>query len=186
MNKRILASLLALTVALTANAVIYAKDKTDAAEEEIAVTSLDEAAEEAALETESVSISLTIGVNSIVKNGEEKELDVAPMIINDRTMVPLRAIFEALGAVVEWDDETKTVFAVKDDMVMVMQIGQSKLYLNNDEIALDSPAVIVDSRTLVPARAIAEAFGNKVDYNAETQTVTITDATEEAAEEIAE
>ncbi len=101
--------------------------------------------------------------------------DVAPQIINDRTMVPLRAIFEALGAEVAWDDATKTVVAVKGEVTIKMTIGASTFTRNNESIALDSPATIVDSRTLVPVRAIAESFGSEVDWDGTTKTVTITD-----------
>ncbi len=101
--------------------------------------------------------------------------DVAPQIINDRTMVPLRAIFEALGAEVAWDDATKTVTAVKDDVTIKMTIGAASFTRNDETVALDSPATIVDSRTLVPVRAIAESFGSEVGWVAETKTVTITE-----------
>ncbi|MDO4744619.1 MAG: stalk domain-containing protein, partial [Clostridia bacterium] len=101
--------------------------------------------------------------------------DVAPQIINSRTMVPLRAIFEALGASVEWDDATKTVTAVKGDVTIKMTIGASSFTRNDESVALDSPATIVDSRTLVPVRAIAESFGSEVGWDGATKTVTITD-----------
>ena len=90
-------------------------------------------------------------------------------------MVPLRAIFEALGASVEWDDATKTVTAVKGDITIKMTIGNDSFARNDETVALDSPATIVDSRTLVPVRAIAESFGSKVGWIAESKTVTIED-----------
>ncbi len=112
----------------------------------------------------------------VVLNGTAIDFaDVAPMIINDRTMVPLRAIFEALGSTVEWDDATKTVTAVKEDVTIRMTIGAGEFTRNEETVVLDSPATIVDSRTLVPVRAIAESFGSEVGWIAETKTVEITD-----------
>ena len=112
----------------------------------------------------------------VLLNGEAIDFaDVAPMIINDRTMVPLRAIFEALGATVEWDDATKTVTAKKGDITIKMTIGADSFTRNDEKVSLDSPATIVDSRTLVPVRAIAESFGSKVGWIAESKTVTIED-----------
>jgi len=89
------------------------------------------------------------------------------------TLVPLRAIFEALGATVEWEQSTQTVTAVKDDITIILKIGDSFLTKNGERIALDVPAKIVGGRTLVPARAVAESFGADVQWDGTTRTVTI-------------
>ena len=115
----------------------------------------------------------------VIVNDKPVAFDVAPTIINDRTMVPLRAIFEALGADVDWDDATKTITAVKDDTTIKMQIGNDKMTKNGAESALDSAPVIIDSRTLVPVRAIAESFGSDVSWEAETKTVIVKDLPKE-------
>ena len=115
-------------------------------------------------------------VIKVVLGGEEIDFaDVPPQIINDRTMVPLRAIFEALGAEVLWDDATKTVTAVKGEVTIKMTIGKDSFMKNDEAVALDSPATIVEARTLVPVRAIAESFGSKVKWISETKTVEITE-----------
>ena len=106
--------------------------------------------------------------------GNKLSFDTDPVIINDRTMVPLRAIFEALGASVEWDGDTKTVTSVKGDTTVKLTVGENKLTVNGTEKALDVPGQIVENRTLVPVRAISEAFGCEVGWDAETRTVTIT------------
>ena len=125
-------------------------------------------------ENKMVDIKLTIGENLMIVEGDTAiELDVPATIINDRTMVPLRAIFEALGAAVSWDGETRTIFAIKEDTNILMQVGQDCMFVNQEKKEIDSPSVIIDNRTLVPVRAIAEAFGNTVDYDEETKTVTI-------------
>ena len=119
-------------------------------------------------------IKLTIGKAEIEANGKAQALDVPAQIIESRTMVPLRAIFEALGASVEWDDATKTVTSVKGDTTVKLTIGQASINVNGEDKALDVPAQIVDSRTLVPVRAIAESFGCDVAWDDATKTVTIT------------
>ncbi|MBR5552345.1 MAG: copper amine oxidase N-terminal domain-containing protein [Clostridia bacterium] len=126
------------------------------------------------VEEEKTEIKLTIGKAEITTNGEAKALDVPAQIIDSRTMVPLRAIFEALGASVEWDDATKTVTSVKGDTTVKLTIGQASINVNGADKALDVPAQIVDSRTLVPVRAIAESFGCEVGWDDPTKTVTIT------------
>ena len=123
---------------------------------------------------ESVEIKLVIGKAEIVTNGEAKALDVPAQIIDSRTMVPLRAIFEALGATVEWDDATKTVTSKKDDTTVKLTIGTPAINVNGADKALDVAAQIVESRTMVPARAVAEAYGCEVAWDDATKTVTIT------------
>ena len=123
---------------------------------------------------EKTEIKLTIGDAKITTNGTAKDLDVPAQLIDNRTMVPLRAIFEALGASVEWDGDTKTVTSVKGDTTVKLTVGENKLTVNGTEKALDVPGQIVENRTLVPVRAISEAFGCEVGWDAETRTVTIT------------
>ena len=124
---------------------------------------------------EKKEIKLTIGKAEIVTNGEAKALDVPAQIIDSRTMVPLRAIFEALGASVEWDDSTKTVTSERGDIKVSLTVGVAEIKVNGEAKALDVPGQIVDSRTMVPARAIAEAFGCDVAWDDATKTVTITE-----------
>ena len=108
-------------------------------------------------------------------NGENIDFaDVKPQIINSRTMVPLRAIFEALGASVDWDDATKTVKSSKGDISIELTIGKNELKKNGKAVALDVPGQIVNSRTLVPVRAISEAYECEVNWEDKTKTVIIT------------
>lgn len=116
---------------------------------------------------------------SITVNGEELVSDVEPQIIDGRTMVPLRVIFEAVGASVEWNQEEATVTAKKDDTTIVMTIGKDEFYKNGESIKLDVPAQIAENRTLVPVRAISESLGCDVDWIADTKTVVITEEKED-------
>lgn len=110
---------------------------------------------------------------SVLVDGKQVIFDQQPMIKEDRTLVPLRGIFEAMGASVTWIDETKTVFAEKRMTYVSLQIGRKTLQKDNKEIALDVPAQIINERTMVPARAVAEAFDADVKWDADTKTVTI-------------
>ncbi len=114
--------------------------------------------------------------------------DQKPILHNDRTMVPLRAIFEALGAEVAWDNDTNTAIAKRGDIYILVQIDNNKLIRNNDVIELDVPAMLLNDRTLVPVRAISEAFGCNVEWVEETLevVVTTTPAEETPAEEVTE
>jgi len=111
----------------------------------------------------------------VIVNGVTLTFDQPPVIENGRTLVPLRAIFEALGATVDWNQSTQTVTAVKDDITISLTIGSSILTRNGQNITLDVPAQLVGGRTLVPARAVAESFGAEVGWDQPTRTVTITD-----------
>ncbi len=120
------------------------------------------------------TIILKIGSNILTADGVDTTLDVPAQIIGERTMVPLRAIFEALGASVDWDGATQTVTSVKGDITVTLKIGENAIYKNGVATELDVPGQIVDDRTLVPARAIAESFDSEVGWDGATQTVTIT------------
>ncbi len=112
---------------------------------------------------------------------KDKELvsDVLAEIENDRTFLPMRAIFESLGAKVLWDDTAKTVTATKDDTVITITIGENVLYKNNEVISIDAPAKIENSRTLVPVRAVAEALDCYVFWNRQSRQVIIWEFDEE-------
>ena len=111
---------------------------------------------------------------SVVVNGTKLSFDQPPVIENGRTLVPLRAIFEALGATVGWNEDTQTVTAVRGDTTVTLQIGSIVMTKNNEDIFLDVPAKLVGERTMVPARAVAESFGAVVGWDEATLTVTIT------------
>ena len=126
---------------------------------------------------------------TVTLNGEAIDFaDQAPAIVEGRTLVPLRAIFEALGASVEWDQATKTVSSTLGEDSISLSVGSTTLVKNGEDITLDVPAQIINSRTMVPARAIAEAYGVGVEWDAATRTVVLTQVVEEEkpAEEVDE
>lgn len=101
--------------------------------------------------------------------------DVPPQVVDGRTLVPVRAIFEALDATVEWDGETQTVTGQRGDTTVIMKLGSTTAYVNGEERILDVPAQAVDGRTLVPARFISEALGCDVTWYQDTQTAAVAD-----------
>lgn len=109
---------------------------------------------------------------SLKVNGQLINSDVAPVVINGRTMVPVRAIAEALGLSVSFDDATQTVTAQKE-VTTVKLVIDGKANKNGQEIPLDVPAQIINGRTVAPVRFIAEAFGASVSWDEATRTVSI-------------
>lgn len=104
---------------------------------------------------------------------------VEPQLINSRTMVPMRKIFEVLNSTVKWNGETNTVTAENNGKIITLQINnlEAKVSENGEEqiIILDSAPVIVNDRTLVPVRFIAESLNMQVGWDEENQTVIIID-----------
>jgi len=131
-----------------------------------------------------ISLAMLLNMNSIavaedaaikvLLDGKTISFDQPPIIVDGRTLVPMRAIFEAMGATIVWDSETQTITGKKDDIVIIMQIGNTIIMKNGQSVVLDVPPQIVNSRTLVPARAVAESLNAEVAWNSVTQTVSIT------------
>ena len=115
----------------------------------------------------------------VLLNNTELTFDVTPKIIDGRTMVPMRAIFEAMGAKVEWDEETQTVVGTKENKKIILTIDNELAFIDGEAKTLDVPAKVVNGRTLVPVRFIAEALNCNVDWNGDTQTVIILNQTDE-------
>lgn len=116
---------------------------------------------------------LTIDEHDAHVFGEEDRNDVVPKIVNDRTMLPARFVAENLGAKVEWDEAARKVTITKDEIVIEITIDAEIALVNGEEVKLDSPAFIENSRTYTPIRFISETLGAKVFWNGETQKVTI-------------
>ncbi|MDR0470009.1 MAG: copper amine oxidase N-terminal domain-containing protein, partial [Peptococcaceae bacterium] len=111
---------------------------------------------------------------SVTVDGKSLSFDVPPQLIQNRTMVPMRAIFEALGADVDWNGASSTVTATTVDSVVVMQIGNAEITVDGKKILLDVPPMLIDNRTLVPVRAVAEGLKSDVLWDEATKRVIIT------------
>ncbi|MDP4180551.1 MAG: extracellular solute-binding protein [Bacillota bacterium] len=110
---------------------------------------------------------------TVVLDGTALNFDAQPFIDNGRTMVPFRAIFEALGASVNWDEASQTVTGTKGDTNIILTIDSNTATINGEIVALDSRPQIRDSRTFVPTRFVAENFGVRVYWNNSSSTVVL-------------
>ena len=120
---------------------------------------------------------------SLVINGEALNFDVPPVIENGRTLVPLRAIFEALGADVEWLNDTREIVSQFQGKEIRLQINNKQANNKGVMTTLDVPPQIKEGRTLVPLRFIAESLDKDVEWIADTRTVIINDKSEQSEEE---
>lgn len=111
---------------------------------------------------------------TIYVKGVDLYFDTEPVIINDRVLVPMRKIFETLGCEILWDSETNTVTAVKGATKIKLGIGEDTALVNNNTVSLDSPGVIMNNRTLVPIRFIADALDMNVEWDEDMRRVYIT------------
>ena len=107
-------------------------------------------------------------------DGQALTFDVAPQIINGSTMLPLRAVFEAFGADVVWNEAAQTVTAKKGDTVVVLTVGNTSPTVNGKAQSIPQAGTIINGRTLAPLRFVGEAFGGEVVWTETTRTVTIT------------
>ncbi|MBR1737733.1 MAG: hypothetical protein IJ736_12070, partial [Firmicutes bacterium] len=123
---------------------------------------------------QSKTVNLQIGNAKMTVNGEVSELDSPPVIIDSRTLVPIRAIVEALDGEVDWDNATKTATLKNGEGdVVKLTINSRTASYNGTQSELDTPPVIINERTMLPIRFVAESFGYKTDWNAADKTITI-------------
>lgn len=106
-------------------------------------------------------------------DGNEVVYDSQPIIKNGNTLVPLRKTFEALGADVNWDPNSKTITSVKDNNVIALVVGYNKAYKNGNTVDISIAPSIINGRTYVPLRFVAESFGANVNWDGNTNSVII-------------
>ena len=124
------------------------------------------------------NISLQVGSKEMLHNLSPIQLDAPPIIVSDRTLVPLRAIAEAFNAQVNWNPDTKQVTVAIGDKTILLTIGNPKASVNGQPVYIDpqNPQVvpiISNSRTMVPVRFIAETMGATVKWNPTDKTIDI-------------
>jgi len=113
-------------------------------------------------------------IPTVSYNGEKIKFDQIPVIENGRTLVPLRAIFEKIGATVGWDEATSTVTAEKDGVKVELVIDDVNAKKNDEAITLDVPAKLINGRTMVPVRFVSDCFGVNVEWDDAMQRVVLT------------
>ncbi len=96
-----------------------------------------------------------------------------PRMVNGRVLVPLRGIFEQMGANVRWNEAMQKVSADRGSTTIELRIGDHYANVNGRSVELDQPATMIGGRTMVPLRFISESFGANVDWTESTQTVAI-------------
>ena len=119
---------------------------------------------------------------SVILNGEKLAFETEPYIEDDLTMVPFRAIFEAVGASVIWDETTRTVIAMGNlngsATSVALQIDSVDAFVNNEKVVLEKAAEITNDSTFVPLRFVMEALGADVQWDNDAYSVLITTSKE--------
>ncbi len=147
------------------------------------VTACSAADDSAETKTEGFVLAMQIGNSVMTVNGTEKPIDeqgTAPVIVGDRTLLPVRAVVEEMGGTVSWNEDTKEVTLRCASDEIKLTIDSKSALLNGEEKKLDVAPTIINGRTMLPIRFIAESFRFDVAWDGAAQTVTITKA--EAAE----
>ncbi len=111
-------------------------------------------------------IVMTIDSTEATVFGKAAKTDVAPIIVNNRTMLPVRFVAENLGATVAWDGATRKATIRGNGVTIELYIDSTTAYVNGEAVTLDSPAFIQNNRTYMPVRFIAENLGATVEWDA--------------------
>lgn len=121
------------------------------------------------------TVVMTIGSKDVIVDNNIVAIDTAALIKNERTFVPFRALAEAFGAKVEWNEKDRTVTTQMDGKTVVMTIDKKEYKVNDKEMTMDVTPYISGDRTLVPVRFVAEALGFKVTptYNTDGTTASV-------------
>ncbi|MGI5891360.1 MAG: stalk domain-containing protein [Bacillota bacterium] len=112
----------------------------------------------------SVVISASNGINVYV-DGQKLKFDTPPQLEAQTTLVPMRAVFEAIGADVSWHAPTKTVLINKANTTVSIHLNNKYAYKNNTKIELDIAAKTINNRIMVPLRFVAESLDCQVDWS---------------------
>lgn len=118
--------------------------------------------------------NITITINGTILPPE----DMPPIVLYDRTLVPARAVFEALGAEVAWNQLSQEVYVRKQDDIIVLKADQNTATKNGIDFTMDVPAKVINERTMIPVRAVSEALGCTVEWNEDTRVVAINEIVE--------
>lgn len=115
---------------------------------------------------------INVSLNGTIVNFPNQK----PVVVEGRTLIPLRGVFDNMGYSIGWNGNTKTVTLKKDNETIVINIGENKYYLNGNAHTIDVPAQIINGSTMLPLRAIADATGADVLWDAKTKIATIIDS----------
>jgi len=127
----------------------------------------------------SLTIDLTVGQTGMIVNGMAHATDSAPVIRNSRTMLPVRSLIEAFGGSVQWNAATRMTVVTLGGRTVQLTIGSNRATVDGKSVAIDSAngAVvpeIINGRTYLPLRFLADSLGISVAWDASSQTVSVT------------
>jgi len=187
--RKILAVLLAALLIFSASVTVYAKPNKSKHELKIRTETRLESKGEKENRVQNKQ-QTKFGANAGIKtfkgkvriNGREIKFDIPPVIKDGRTLIPVRAVMNGLGAKVEWDPETKTVTVTKGDTVIQFILGENRVLVNGKEMTLDVPAMEISNRTFVPLRFLSEVLKENVKYDDKTGDIEIEEKTGTATE----
>jgi hypothetical protein len=126
------------------------------------------------------TVKMVLNSKTASVNGKELLLPVEPTLFGDTTMVPIRAVSEALGAEVKWFGDESAIVIQAGPYKLRLVIGGKTAIVNDRSEPLDQPAQIVNETTMVPLRFIAESLNQAVSFDTATGTITITAKQSEA------
>lgn len=112
----------------------------------------------------------------VIVDGSPVAFDQPPIVTGGRVLVPLRGVFEQLGAFVQWNPANGTILATRADSEVRLTLGSRIAFVNGSQVRLDVPALVVAGRTLVPLRFVGEAMGAYVQWDAAGRTVYVASA----------
>jgi hypothetical protein len=127
-----------------------------------------------ALMTIGASIASAQSVRVTVDGDPVNFRGTGPRIVGQRVMVPLRGVFEEMGATVDWDSASRTVSAMDGDTDIELKIGDRRAIVDGEVVMLDVPAMLMGGRTMVPLRFLSESLGANVEWNEPSKLVMIT------------
>lgn len=135
-----------------------------------------------ALDTTHIQSAQAAPPVKLIVNGEVLESDVPPTIVEGRTLLPIRAVTEALGADVRWDQPSQSATIQKDDVTLVLKYKSNQFVLNEDIKTLDVSIQMINNRIMVPLRVVGESLNYPVKWDDATRTVIVGEATNDATE----
>ncbi|MBD0384863.1 stalk domain-containing protein [Paenibacillus sedimenti] len=127
------------------------------------------------LPTSLTSQAATNSSIQVVINGVQQNYEQMPQVIHGTTMVPMRAIFESLGAKIEWDEVKQEAIGTKNGISVELQIGSKKAWSNNKAAELEVAPQLINGKTMIPARYVSEALGMYVSWDNSEKTVYISE-----------
>lgn len=124
------------------------------------------------------TLTMKIGEPVMTVNDIKKEIDpgriTTPFIINERTLVPIRALIEEMGGAIAWEEDTQNVIIALGKDIIILTIDSTTAFVNEEAKTLDTAPATINDRTMLPIRFISENLGYKVDWNENEQLITIT------------